>query len=325
MGIKYGKYNVMKNKPIGFDEALKLLETPDAEIMNLISRADKVRRDYFGNKVVACSIINAKSGNCGEDCKFCPQSVHSDSVIEKYPLLDTESIVTEAQNAEASRAHTFGIVTSGRSINQPDDQARIVNTVSAIANETGIGPCASLGTVDEKFLLQLKESGLISYHHNLEAAESFYPQICTSRTFKDNVETIKTAKRIGLGVCSGGLFGMGESLQQRVELFETLRELEVDSVPVNFLNPVDGTPLKAGNPPKLTPFDCLRIIAVARLMMPTTTIRVCGGREYNLRDMQSWIFAAGANAMMVGCYLTTKGREVADDMQMIKDAGMELE
>ncbi len=315
----------MKNSPIGFDEALKLIQTPDAEMMNLISRADKVRCDYFGNKVVACSIINAKSGNCGEDCKFCPQSVHSDSEIEKYSLLDSNEIVTSARAAEADCAHTFGIVTSGRAINRAADQENIASTVAAISTETGIGPCASLGTVDEAFLIKLKESGLISYHHNLEAAESFYPQICTSRTFKDNVETIKTAKRIGLGVCSGGLFGMGESLRQRIELFETLRELEVDSVPVNFLNPVEGTPLKAGNPPQMSPFDCLRIIAVARLMMPTTTIRVCGGREHNLRDMQSWIFAAGANAMMVGCYLTTNGREVADDMQMIKDAGMELE
>ena len=315
----------MKTSPIGFDEALKLIQMPDAEIMDLISRADKVRRDYFGNKVVACSIINAKSGNCGEDCKFCPQSVHSDSEIDTYPLLDSDEILNGARAAEADSAHTFGIVTSGRSISKAGDQLSITNTVSAIATETGIGPCASLGTVDEAFLVKLKESGLVSYHHNLEAAESFYPEICTSRTFKDNVETIKTAKRIGLGVCSGGLFGMGESLHQRIELFETLRELEVDSVPVNFLNPVEGTPLKAGNPSKMSPFDCLRVIAVARLMMPTTTIRVCGGREYNLRDMQSWIFAAGANAMMVGCYLTTNGRKVADDMQMIKDAGMELE
>ena len=315
----------MKNSPIKFDEALKLIQTPDAELMSLIRRADSVRNDYFGNKVVACSIINAKSGDCGEDCKFCPQSVHSDSEIDRYSLLDSDEIITGARAAEADSAHTFGIVTSGRAINQPADQENIANTVATIATSTGIGPCASLGTVDEAFLIKLKKSGLISYHHNLEAAESFYPQICTSRTFKDNVETIKTAKRIGLGVCSGGLFGMGESLRQRIELFETLRELEVDSVPINFLNPVEGTPLKAGNPPQMTPFDCLRVIAVARLMMPTTTVRVCGGREHNLRDMQSWIFAAGANAMMIGCYLTTKGRKVADDMQMIKDAGMELE
>lgn len=315
----------MKNMPINVDEALKWITTPDAAIMELINRANKVRYANFGNKVVACSIINAKSGNCGEDCKFCPQSVHSNSEIEKYPLLDTAAILTKARTAENHGAYTFGIVTSGRAINNPADQASITHSVTAIADNTGIGPCASLGTVDEEFLLKLKAAGLVSYHHNLEAAESFYPNICTSRTFKDNVATIKTAKRIGLGVCSGGLFGIGESPAQRIELFDTLRELEVDSVPINFLNPIDGTPLKAGNPPKLTPFDCLRIIAVARLMMPTTTIRVCGGREYNLRDMQSWIFAAGADAMMVGCYLTTKGRNVADDMQMIKDAGMELE
>ena len=315
----------MKNSPIGFDEALKLIQTPDAAMLELMSRANQVRNSYFGNKVAACSIINAKSGDCGEDCKFCPQSVHSDSEIATYPLLDSAEIINGARAAEADCAHTFGIVTSGRTIDQTAEQENIADTVSIIATETAIGPCASLGTVDEAFLIKLKASGLVSYHHNLEAAESFYPQICTSRTFKDNVETIKTAKRIGLGVCSGGLFGMGESLRQRIELFETLRELEVDSVPINFLNPIEGTPLKAGKLPQMSPFDCLRVIAVARLMMPTTTIRVCGGREHNLRDMQSWIFAAGANAMMIGCYLTTNGRDVAADMQMIKDAGMELE
>jgi biotin synthase len=167
----------------------------------------------------------------------------------------------------------------------------------------------------------LKSAGLESYDHNLEAAASFYPQVCTTRTYQDNVDTLRAAQQVGLKVCSGGLFGMGESSAQRIELFDALRELGVTSVPINFLHPLDGTPLKNDNVAPLTPFECLRIIAVARLMLPTATLRICGGREYNLRDMQSWIFSAGANGIMIGCYLTTAGRKTEDDLQMIKDAG----
>ncbi len=315
----------MNSNPISRDEALQLIATPDEKMMSLIARADRVRQEFFGNKVALCSIINAKSGNCGENCKFCPQSIYSDSNIERYPLLASEELVAGAQQVADDSIHNFGMVTSGRSLAGASEQANVIEAVATIASRTSIGACASLGTVNEAFLRRLKDAGLVSYHHNLEAAESFYSEICTTRTFADNVATIKAAKRLGLSVCSGGLFGLGESPAQRVELFATLRELEVDSVPLNFLNPIEGTPLKAELQQTLTPFDCLRIIAVARLMMPHTTIRVCGGREYNLREMQSWIFAAGANAMMVGCYLTTKGRKLADDLQLLQDAGMELE
>ena len=312
------------NDSISVEEALAILDEDERWALPLIVRANRVRERFFANKILTCSILNAKSGNCREDCKFCPQSVHSSSVIEEYTLLKEKDILKAAATAEQTGAHTFGIVSSGRTMAAQAEQDQVCNAVNKIATDTGIGPCASLGVADEKFLQKLKNAGLVSYHHNLEAAESFYPEICTTRSFQDNLKTVAAAKKVGLKVCCGCLFGLGENNQQRVELLESIRQLDVDSVPLNFLNPRDGTPIKDKNLRPLRPLECLKIIAVARLMMPNKTIRVCGGREYNLRDMQSWIFAAGANAIMIGAYLTTSGRNIADDLQMLRDAGMEL-
>ncbi|NOY74195.1 MAG: biotin synthase BioB [Kiritimatiellaeota bacterium] len=308
---------------ISIDEAVSVMEG-GASLMELLRRSDQARRVAFGNKIETCSIVNAKSGNCPEDCKFCPQSSHSTSLIDKYPLISSNELVDAAKLAEKSGSASFGIVTSGRSINTEKERGVLLEAVERIAENTDFPPCASLGLADEDFLKALKDAGLKRYHHNLETAESFYSEICTTRDYRDNIATIKAAKLAGLKVCSGCLFGLGETPAQRVELLEALRSLEVDSVPINFLNPLDGTPIKDGVE-QLSPIDCLKAIAVARLMMPTTTIRVCGGREHNLRDMQSWIFAAGANGVMIGSYLTTGGRRIEDDMRMIEDAGCEPE
>ncbi len=311
-------------KGIEFNEALELmnLDAP-ADIYELIFRAGQVREKYCGNKISTCAIINAKSGNCGENCAFCPQSVHSNSEIDVYPLKNSKEILSAASDAEKGHAHSFGIVTSGRAVCLEEEIDEICNAAEAINAETGIAPCASLGIVDRECLKRLKAAGINTYHHNLEASASYYPKICTTRTFEDNVNTLREAKAQGMSVCSGGLFGVGESNRQRVELFESLREIGVDSVPINFLNAIPGTPIEKMLKP-LSALECLKIIAVARLMMPDTQIRVCGGREKNMRDMQSFIFIAGANAIMIGSYLTTNGRGVEDDMQMIIDAGMEL-
>ncbi len=311
-------------KGIEFDEVLELmnLEAP-ADIYELIFRAGQVREKYCGNKISTCAIINAKSGNCGENCAFCPQSVHSSSKIDVYPLKSSKEILAAAAEAEKGHAQSFGIVTSGRAVCLEEEINEICDAARAITSETGIAPCASLGIVDRDCLKRLKAAGIVSYHHNLEASASYYPEICTTRTFEDNVNTLREAKAQGMMVCSGGLFGLGESNRQRVELFDSLRDIGVDSVPINFLNAIPGTPIEKKLKP-LTALECLKIIAVARLMMPDTQIRICGGREKNLRDMQSFIFVAGANAVMIGSYLTTGGRGIDDDMQMIKDAGMEL-
>jgi len=314
----------MNIKPISTDEANQLINQPDKNILQLIQRANTIREQYFANNISTCAIINAKSGNCTENCKFCPQSIFATSQIEKYPLLTTEQITQKAKIAQQNQTAQFGIVTSGRQINNPKEQQTICQAITQIKKENKIAPCASLGIIDKQFLQQLKNAGLTSYHHNLETAETYYPQICTTRTYKHQTQTIKDAKEVGLKVCSGGLFGLGETPAQIIELFTTLRELQVDSIPINFLRPISGTNLPKNIPP-LTPIHCLKIIAICRLMLPTTQIRICGGREYNLRDLQSWIFAAGANAMMVGSYLTTSGRSITDDLQMIKDAGMTLQ
>ncbi|MCK5843439.1 MAG: biotin synthase BioB [Victivallales bacterium] len=311
----------MKQKNgIAAEEAFELIESDETELMELIARADAVRRSVFGDEVEVCAIVNAKSGNCGEDCAFCPQSKHSASVINEYPLLPEEEIIESAKIAERFGSASFGIVTSGRSVQTKAERKTIKKAVRRLAEETRFPPCASLGLADRTFLEELKKAGLKRYHHNLEAAESFYGEICTTRSFQDNLKTVEAAKLAGLKVCCGCLFGLGETHAQRVELMDALKSLEVDSVPINFLNPLDGTPIKK-SARGMSPIECIKVIAVARLMMPFVTIRVCGGREYNLRDMQSWIFAAGANGVMIGSYLTTGGRRVEDDLRMIRDAG----
>ena len=316
----------MKTEENGIDvnEAVDLLNQENSKLTALILRADAARYENSGNRVVTCAILNAKSGNCSENCSFCPQSIYSDSDIEKYGLLNSSEVVDKATEAASSQAHSFGIVTSGRKIYADSEKKEILDSITKIKSEAGISPCCSLGVIDQDFMLELKKRGLKALHHNLETARSFYGNICTTRTYDDNVNTLIRAKKIGLSVCSGGIFGLGESLEQRVELLNALRVLDVDSVAVNFFNPVPGTPLGESNIQPLTPFDCLRIIAVARLMMPAKQIRICGGRERNLRDFQSWIFAAGADSLMIGSYLTTNGRRIEDDLQMIKDAGMIL-
>lgn len=309
---------------ISTEEAFKLIEGEDKiQLLELLVRASKKREQYSGNKVTACSIINARCGGCAEDCAFCAQSKNSTAKIDYYALVSEDKIIKAAEKAVKDGAHHFGIVTSGRAVNGSKDLEVICRAVEHISKKLSISPCASLGTLDRKSLRRLRDSGLVRYHHNLETSESFFPTVCTTRSYKAQIEAVKDARDAGLSLCSGGIFGLGESRGQRIELLDTIRSLNVDSIPLNFLVPIPGTRME--NMKDLTPFECLKIIAVARLMMPDKTIRVCGGREHNLRDFQSWIFSAGADGLMIGGYLVTSGREVHADLQMIKDAGMVLE
>ena len=308
---------------ITVEEAVEILKTDSLdEIDRIFERANALREKYFGNKISACSVVNARCGGCSEDCAFCAQSKHSSADVNFYPLISEEEMVAAGKKAETDKAGKIGIVTSGRSVAPGKELDSICIAVKRIASEQNVAPCASLGLLSEDSLKQLKKAGLTRYHHNLETAESFFGKICGTRNYTDQLETIKNAKNAGLEVCCGGIFGLGETCEQRVELLETIRHLDVDSVPLNFLNPIKGTRLENLN--ELTPLECLKIIAAARLMMPEKTIRVCGGREYNLRELQSEIFRAGANGLMVGGYLVTSGSPVEDDHQMIKDAGMVL-
>jgi biotin synthase len=270
-----------------------------------------------------CSIINAKSGRCPENCSFCAQSAHHETDAPVFPLLGPEALLEGARRAAAEGASCYGIVTSGTSIGKGPELDAICQALRLIRRETTISPSCSLGIMDEETARVLKAAGMETYHHNLETSRSFFPSICTTHDYEDDVQTVRAAKRAGLTVCSGGLFGLGETLAQRLELAFTLKELSVDSVPLNFLNPVAGTPLEGAD--HLTPLECLKTIALYRFILPASRITVCGGREHNLRDLQSWIFHAGASGAMVGNYLTTSGRQVEKDLQMIVDLGLRPE
>jgi biotin synthase len=237
-------------------------------------------------------------------------------------LVDEDKIVSSASDAAANGSSCFGIVTSGTGISDGEELNRICRAVARIRNETGISPSCSLGIIDAGTAAILKEAGVETYHHNLETAGSFFPNICTTHDYREDMETVRAAKKAGLKVCSGGILGLGESAAQRVELAVTLRDLEVDSVPLNFLNPIQGTPLEKAD--FITPLQCLAAIAIFRFMLPRARISVCGGREANLRDLQSWIFMAGASGTMIGNYLTTTGRPPEQDWQMLKDLNLEV-
>lgn len=309
--------------PMTFQQAVEALRCRDEHAHELFFEAHKARLEHRGRVVRLCGIVNAKSGHCTENCKFCAQSAHNNAHIDCYPLMSADRLFASSQEASKNRAGHFGIVTSGTAVSKDEEVEAITRAIERMAEAENLSPCASLGNVSAEVLGRLKKAGLKRYHNNLETAESFFPQICTTKPWSDSARTVRTAKEVGLKVCSGGIFGMGESLAQRVELLEALRELDVDSIPLNFLNPIPGTALADITPIK--PIDCLKVIAVARLMMPTKEIRVCGGRETRLRDLQSWALTSGADGLMVGGYLTTSGRRVEDDWQMIEDAGFVIE
>ncbi|MDJ0764143.1 MAG: biotin synthase BioB [Myxococcota bacterium] len=303
-------------------EALAAADSHGAEMYALFARANAVRIERRGMTVNLCGVVNARSGACTEDCKFCAQSAHNDAEITTYGLLSKEKIVEQAKTSVQHQARRFGIVTSGHSLNKAPEIASIAGAIKDIATKTTVRPCASLGKVDRDTLLRLKKAGLTRYHCNVETAPSYFDRICTTREWDEAAETIRAAKNVGLKTCSGGIIGLGESILQRIEFLEAVRNLDVDSVPLNFFNPIEGTRL--GHVPQLTPLECLKVIAIARLMMPDKEIRVCGGRERNLRDLQSWSLICGADGLMIGGYLTTMGRDVADDLRMIADAGFEI-
>lgn len=311
---------ILDGVAISSEQAYALAELPQELLSALFTAAERVRRHQFGNKVSLCGIINAKSGLCPEDCAFCAQSSHHATGVACYPLLDQDTLLAGARSIAGHGAACYGIVTSGSGISGGDELEQVCAAVRAIRAEGKIAPGASLGTLTKAAAEQLKAAGLVTYHHNLETARSFFPQICSTHDYEEDVATVRLAKKVGLRVCCGGLFGLGETMAQRVELALTLRELQVDSVPINFLDPVPGTPLAAM--PALTPLTCLHTIALFRLILPDAHITVCGGRQRNLRELQSWVFLAGASGIMTGNYLTKEGRQPADDLRMIEDLGL---
>ncbi|MBI4653461.1 MAG: biotin synthase BioB [Nitrospirae bacterium] len=302
------------------ESALYLAGLSNSQVFELFALSNRIRTDFRGNKVDLCSIVNAKSGACPEDCSFCAQSVYSSTETEIYPLLDKDKILGAAESAKENGAKRFCVVTSGK---KPFDAeiSDICNFISDIS-KLGLFPCATLGLLDNKVLKQLRDAGLHRYHHNLETSEAFFREICTTHTYREKIKTINSAKSLGLSICSGGIFGLGESWEDRIDMAFALREIGVDSIPINFFTPIRGTPL--GDKNLLNPLEALKIIAIYRLILPQCEIRICGGRAATLRELHSYVFIAGADSLLIGNYLTTPGRNPRDDLQMIKDMGLEL-
>jgi biotin synthase len=311
-------------EPISADEARRLIRHTDGpEFTALLARANAVREAVHGSEVALCGITNAKSGRCPENCGFCSQSAHfPDAEAPEYPLVGAGEIVAQAKAAERAGAREFSIVTSGTRVGRDEELAVLEDAVRRLRAETAVEPCASLGLMREPELARLKRAGLMHYHHNLETARSFFDNVCTTHTYDAQLETIRAAKGLGLKLCSGGILGMGETPEQRVELAETIRELGVECVPMNFLNPRPGTPMAGVK--AITPEECLAAIAVFRLMMPTAHLFVMGGREVNLGERQDLIFYAGANGTMVGNYLTSAGRAPDATVGMVEAQGLAL-
>ncbi len=298
------------------EETCELFAIPAERTLELILGADSIRRKFKKNSAFTCSIVNAKSGSCPENCAFCPQSVHHQTNISNYPLMTIDELVAAAKNMTAAGAGKFGIVTSGSQLND-EELSRICRAATIIRRETPLAVCASTGMLNASMAQRLAQSGVTTFHHNLETARSFFHNICTTHEYDEDLQTIAHVQAAGMKICSGGILGLGETWEQRVELAFTLKELAVDRIPLNFLNPLAGTRME--NMPLLPPMEALKSIALFRYVHPEKDITICGGREITLRDYQSWIFAAGANGVMIGNYLTTQGRSATMDLAMIKE------
>ncbi len=292
-------------------DALTLYDLPLTE---LAARADRVRRDHQGNTLELCTILNARSGRCSEDCRFCSQSVQYDTGVREYPLVGQDVLLEAAQRAREIGSDHFCIVSSGRALSgqEFDD---VLRAAAEIRRRTGMEVCGSLGCVTYTQLVQLREAGVSRYQHNLETSRRFFPQVVTTHSFDDRVRTVRDAKALGFSVCSGGILGLGESREDRISMALDLKALRVDVVPINALMPIPGTPLANREP--ISPIEVLKTVAIFRLLLPDTTIKLAGGRESVLKEFQAMAFMSGANGMIIGGYLTQRGRAVEEDQRMI--------
>ena len=309
---------VLRGGHISKEEAFYISEISGTEIFELLAAANKIRNHFRGNTVGLCSIINAKSGACTEDCSFCAQSSKSKANIEVYPFLEKRIILQKAKEAKNLGAERFSIVTSGRRISEIN-LLEIADMIPEI-RKTGLIPCASLGMLGEKELSVLKLAGLDRYHHNLETSEGFFPEICSTHSYADRLKTIEAAESIRLSLCSGGIFGIGETWEDRIDMAFLLKKLNVDSIPINFLIPIKGTVLAHRG--LLYPFEALKIISLYRYILPQKEIRICGGRMQTLGEFNSMVFLAGADSLLIGNYLTALGRNSEDDFRLIKAYGL---
>ena len=310
----------LKGQSISSDKALQLESFTHEELDYLFIGTDRIRDKFKGEDVKICSIVNAKSGRCVEDCSFCAQSSSFKTDAPETELMSVEEMVAAAKEAEAFGANEFSIVASGTKMDDRKELDKVIAAVRRIKAETKLETCCSLGLMELDDLKELKAAGLDRCHHNLETAASFFNEIVTTHTYEDEVKAVKNAKEAGLQVCVGGIFGMGETFAQRVELAFSIRELGTQSLPINFLKPIEGTGLD--HLETIEYYDALKTIALLRLVLPKIDLFVCGGREEVMTDKQEQLFSAGANGILGGNYLTTKGQDPKRDIEMIQSLGL---
>ncbi len=312
---------VVEGGSVSMKEILPLLEAKGPDVVDLVAVANRVRVEFNGNEIDLCSLLNAKSGKCSEDCAFCAQSAHYQTDAPTYPLMNADQMVKEAKEAQKRKTGRFCLISSGRQLNDKEFEV-ILSGLDRIRKETTLDLDCSLGTLSEERAEALKKVGVTRYNHNLETAESHFSKICTTHSFQDRVQTIEVLKDQGFSICCGGIIGLGESPQQRLELAFSVKQLGIECIPFNILNPRPGTPLEHSE--AIPPIEIIKTISLFRLILPKGTIKIAGGREANLRDLQSLALLAGANGLIVGNYLTTPGRNAEDDFRMIEDIGFKL-
>src|SRR6266436_8749310 len=293
-----------------------------ADILDLLSWANRVREHFKGKKIHLCSIVNAKAGACSENCKFCAQSAAYQTDSPRYGFIEPEPVLEAAAEANQNGVTAVGLVAAWRGLKEGPMLDEVCERISDLARSGKARPDASLGIIESQAVAnRLKDAGLECYGHNLESSKRFFPNHCTSHTYEHRVETIGYLKKAGIKICSGGIIGMGETRADRCDLAFSLKEIGANVVPINILNPIPGTPFEKNEP--LPVMEILKTIACFRFILPRREIMIAGGRTVNLRDMQSMVFTAGASALMVGNYLTTLNQPVEKDLQMLKDLGLD--
>lgn len=318
--LKRIEEKIVAGGEISPEDAAYVSSIPGPEVFDLFAAANRIRNLFRGNRIDICAIVNAKSGACPEDCAYCSQSSRSSSEVPVFPLADKEVVLEKAAEAKRGGAKRFCIVTSGRKVTHAEIR-KIADMVSGV-RAMGLLPCATLGLLNRAELLLLKNAGLERFHHNIETSERFFPNICTTHTYGQKLETISAVKSVGLSLCSGGILGLGETWQDRIDIGMALREIGPDSVPLNFLIPIKGTRLESRNP--LESVEALKIISLFRFLLPGREVRVCGGRAQTLGQFNSFVFLAGADGILSGNYLTTSGRCFEDDIRLIRQQGLEI-
>jgi len=307
---------------ISFEEALRLGELTDHdEIGELVERAWQVRTDRFGDSTDMCSLVNAKSGGCAEDCGFCAQSRYAEADTPMHAMMEPDQILEHAKAAEAAGAHRFCMVTQGQGLSKRDFQ-KILEGARLVSEQTNLKRCASIGHMSVERAKQLKEAGIQRVHHNVETSKSYYPEVSTTVRYEGRIRTIDAVKDAGLESCVGGILNLGESPRQRVEMAFELSEIDPDSVPINLLNPRTGT--KFGDREMMDPWEVVKWVAIFRLVLPDALFRLCGGRVENLQELQPLAVKAGLNGVMMGNFLTTLGVEPAEDRAMFEELGLNV-